>query len=95
MTSGRTAQADPFGREKDSPVNGTSTSVEPTMSDRPSEREAFLGSLCQDQRRMNCSKPPLHEQVFTLNADLPRDQSAGGAFQRLYRYRAVLSFRVA
>ena len=83
MTSGRTAQANHFAREKDSPVNGTSTSVEPTISDRSSEREAFLGSLCQDQRRINCSKPPLHEQVFTLNADLPRNKSASGAFQRL------------
>ena len=83
MTSGRTAQADHFGREKDSPVNGTSTSVEAAMSDRPSQRNAFLGSSSPDQRRIKCSKPPLHEQVFTLNADLPRDQSAGGAFQKL------------
>jgi len=28
---------------KDSPVNGTSTSVEPAMSDRPGEREAGCG----------------------------------------------------
>ena len=34
MTSGKTAQADYFAREKDNPVNGTATSVEPAMSDR-------------------------------------------------------------
>ena len=86
MTSGRTAQANHFAREKDSPVNGTSTTVRPAMSDRlwrTRELDAFLGSSSPDQRRINCSKPPLHEQVFTLNADLPRDKSASGAFQRL------------
>ena len=57
---------------KDSPVNGTFTSVEAAMSDRPGERDAFLGFLSPDQRSINCSKPPLAGSLLTIGAALPR-----------------------
>jgi len=82
MTSGRTAQADHFGREKDSPVNGPSTSVEPAMNDRPGEHEAFLVFPSQDRRIINCSKPPLHERIFTVGVALRRARPTRGWLRR-------------
>ena len=63
---------------KDSPVNGTSASVGPAMSDRLGESEAFLGFSSPDQRSINCFKPLLCEPFFTVGAGLPRVRLAGG-----------------
>ena len=43
-------------RKKDSPINGTSTSVEPAMSDRRDEPDLFLGSSSPDRLSENRSK---------------------------------------
>ena len=55
----------------DSLANGTSTSVAPAMSDRRGEPEPFLGSSSPERRSINCSKPPLCQQFFTVGAALP------------------------
>ena len=43
-------------RKKDSPINGTSTSVEPAMSDQRDELDLFLGSSSPDRLSENRSK---------------------------------------
>ena len=53
-------------RRKDSPINGTSTIVEPAMSDRLGEHESFLVFSSQDRRSISWSKPLMHEQISPL-----------------------------
>ena len=49
------------------------------MSDRPGEREAFLGFSSPDQRNINCSTPPLGEQVFHRRRGPSPNPVSGGS----------------
>ena len=57
--------------EKGSGAAVDRASVETAMSDQRGELDAFLGSSSPNQLRTNCSKPALHEQLFTVSAALP------------------------
>jgi len=81
---------------KDSPVDGTSTSVEAAMSDRRDERDAFLGASKPDQRSINCWKTELREQFFAVVTALSESGlltmalKAGGCRSRALRRHAHL-----
>ena len=52
------------------------------MSDRRGALDAFLGSSSPNQRSINCSKPSLVEDFFTVVAALLRVRLAGGGSRR-------------